>query len=163
MGNSLEKRFWAKVDKNGPVMAHMGTPCWVWRGTATLRGYGQIRSPGRRWMTHRLSYLWHYGELPEGKVVDHRCHRPCCVNPEHLRLVTQKENMENRSGPQRGSASGARGVSWQEARQKWLVRVYSDGKSHFGGRFASLADAEVAAVTLRNKLYTHNDIDRVVV
>lgn len=164
VGKSLEERFWAKVNKDGPLMTHMDTACWLWtgatNGTRPGMGHGSIFGQGRKWYVHRLSYLWHYGELPKGMEVEHRCHQPPCVNPQHLRLTTRKQNMENRSGPQSNTTSGVLGVSWDSSRRKWAVEVVSAGEKYWGGRFNDLASARTAAVALRNKLYTHNELDR---
>ncbi len=80
--------------------------CWEWRGTLTTRKYGRIKHPGgRAALAHRVSYELVYGPIPDGLVLDHRCHTEdttcpggddCmhrrCVNPHHLDVVTQGEN-----------------------------------------------------------------------
>ena len=92
-------RFWAKVDKDGPVpvhMPHLG-PCWVWIGTAQSRWYGHFAVDGRYRYTHRLSYTMHYGEIPAGLIVCHACDNPSCVRPDHLFLGTHSDNAWDRS------------------------------------------------------------------
>lgn len=66
--------------------------------------YGKIagpRTPAGRvfWSSHRLSWFLKYGDIPPGMLVDHKCHNTLCVNPSHLRLVTPKQNSENREVP----------------------------------------------------------------
>lgn len=80
-----QARFWAKVEK---------TPtCWNWTGS-NIEGYGQFYNEGVNWLAHRLSYALHMGNLPaKGMVTDHLCRNRCCVNPEHLEIVTNKENV----------------------------------------------------------------------
>jgi len=80
--------------------------CWEWRGTLTRTNYGRIKRPGGAIaLAHRVAYELTYGPVPDGFVLDHRCHTEdltcpggddCrhrrCVNPHHLDVVTQREN-----------------------------------------------------------------------
>jgi hypothetical protein len=92
-GRTLAERFWLKVDKRGP------DECWMWLGSLHEDGYGQIWMDGRTQRAHRASLRVHGLEPPpyDGGtarcyVVDHACSKPGCVNPRHLRIVTQEEN-----------------------------------------------------------------------
>ena len=82
-------RFWEKVN--------FGPSCWEW--TASLvSGYGGIRHGGTGSKTlyaHRLSWEWHYGPIPDGLCVLHRCDNRLCVCPEHLFLGTRSDNMKD--------------------------------------------------------------------
>lgn len=92
-----ENRFWEKVDKRSPE------ECWDWRGADDQHGYGQIRIAGRLVKAHRFSYEIHFGPIPPGKQVLHRCDRPPCCNPAHLFLGTAKENIADMWVKGRGS------------------------------------------------------------
>lgn len=98
----LVERFWAKVDKNGPLpkYAPFLGPCWLWMAS-TPNGYGQIAAgngaPPIR--AHRLSYELHNGPIPEGLVLDHLCQVTRCVNPSHLEPVSLGENFKRRVKP----------------------------------------------------------------
>lgn len=94
---TLQDRFWAKVNKRGP-MSSLGTRCWVWTGSTSDFGHGQIRNgprPGVLLRAHRLSYEWAYGSVPDGLLVLHRCDNPPCVRPSHLECGDQKKNMSD--------------------------------------------------------------------
>lgn len=94
------ERFWAKVDRNGPVpesAPHLG-PCWVWTGRLHL-GYGTFSAQSRHYRAHRFSYELHVGPIPDGLVLDHLCRAKHCVNPSHLEAVTQAENLRRGSSP----------------------------------------------------------------
>jgi hypothetical protein len=81
----VEPRFWAKVNKT--------ETCWLWTGAKDARrGYGSISVNGRSVGVHRVSYEMHKGPIPDGLEIDHLCRVRSCVNPDHLRAVTQREN-----------------------------------------------------------------------
>ncbi|UCS82790.1 homing endonuclease [Yersinia phage vB_YenP_Rambo] len=72
------------------------TGCWEFTGCKTKSGYGRIRVKGVHWMAHRYALSEHLGRpIAEGMVVMHLCDNPSCVNPEHLKEGTQKDNMED--------------------------------------------------------------------
>ena len=70
--------------------------CWLWLGSVNAYGYGRIRrGNGRYTSPHRRLYELLRGEIGEGLYVCHRCDVPLCVNPDHLFLGTQTENMRD--------------------------------------------------------------------
>lgn len=68
--------------------------CWLWPGD-TLKGYGRVSYIGTRQAAHRVSWLIHRGLIPEGLFVCHKCDVKLCVNPDHLFLGTQVDNMQD--------------------------------------------------------------------
>lgn len=150
--NTPEERFWSKVSKSTP------DSCWEWVGSKS-NGYGQVRIGGRLRFAHRVSWELANGPIPDGLVIDHRCVNPACVNPRHLRVVTVSQNGQHRTGSQKNSASGVRGVSWKKRRKVWLVQVQLNGRNHFGGHYFTIDEADAAARALRAKLHTHDDHD----
>jgi hypothetical protein len=93
---TTEERFWAKVDRNGPIPAHrpeLGS-CWVWTAGKS-RGYGLFHGFERPWRAHRLSYLLCVGNIPAGLLVLHRCDNPSCVRPDHLFVGTDGVNIRD--------------------------------------------------------------------
>lgn len=149
---TFTERFWAKVNKGAPG------GCWEWTA-ATSEGYGHIGVDGRVRYAHRVSWELVNGPVPDGMVIDHRCSNPSCVNPEHLRAVTQSQNMQHLTGPSRNNTSGVRGVSWSAGRSAWLVQVKLRGRRYHGGYHSTLEAAERAVKALRARLHTHDDHD----
>lgn len=81
--------FWQKVGKAG------ANGCWVWLGSKTKHGYGQFGGRKLGGRTHRLSWGIFNGPIPPGLSVLHRCDVRNCVNPDHLFLGTQSDNMKD--------------------------------------------------------------------
>lgn len=69
--------------------------CWIWNGYTRPGRYGLIKVYGKMISAHRFSYLLHFGPLPEGDEVMHRCDTPACVNPCHLLRGSHLENMRD--------------------------------------------------------------------
>lgn len=66
--------------------------CWEWYGNKIHIGYGVFGLNYRHMLAHRVSYELFREKIPNGLVIDHLCRNRCCVNPDHLEVVTQQEN-----------------------------------------------------------------------
>lgn len=93
-------RFWAKVNKTDT--------CWLWTASTRHKGYGAFayRLDGRMVndRAHRFSYQLHVGPIPAGMFVLHSCDVPACVNPAHLFLGTNTDNVRDMMAKGRGNA-----------------------------------------------------------
>lgn len=135
--------------------------CWVWNGTIQQHGYGTLTHEGKRIYAHRASYEVANGPIPTGRRIDHICHNESCIKPDHLRVATVKQNAENFGGLMTSNNSGYRGVYRHTQTGRWSVQVTHNGRRYSGGLHADIEDANAAAIALRTKLHTHNDLDRV--
>ena len=100
MHRTLAERFWEKVGIRSP------DECWEWAGYCDNNGYGRIGEGGKRGrilIASRLSWELHNGPIPDGLWVLHRCDNPSCVNPGHLFLGTQRDNVLDMYAKGRGN------------------------------------------------------------
>lgn len=89
------RNFWRKIDKKKE------DECWIWKGAKsnqslyTLKYYGFFKFNGITISAHRASYIMYNGNVPEGVSVLHKCDNGLCVNPHHLFLGTQEDNVKD--------------------------------------------------------------------
>lgn len=103
-------RFWSKVNKDGPIIRIELGKCWVWTSGKFKSGYGQFQI-GIPVRVHRVAYAISVAPIPDGMSVLHKCDNKICVNPEHLFLGTQQDNMADKVSKGRqssGEKSGSR-------------------------------------------------------
>lgn len=82
------ERFWTKVDKRS------NHECWEWQSCKNKADYGRFSFRNKSILAHRFMWLIIYGKMPKKHVL-HKCDNPCCVNPVHLFLGTNTDNMRD--------------------------------------------------------------------
>lgn len=121
--------------------------CVIWMKSCNDGGYGQVKINGRLQRTHRVSWELSFGLIPKGMNVLHRCDTRCCVNPNHLFLGTQKDNMVDASTKKRIKMPCQKGSLHSRAKlsetdilniredkrdNKTIAASYAISKSHVG-------------------------------
>lgn len=135
---SPETRFWVSVDKSGGPDA-----CWPWTKGRRRGGYGQIYVNGKAVSANRFSYELHYGLIPNGMIVLHKCDNPPCCNPAHLQLGTYAENsadMVAKDRQAKGERHGSR--TCPGAVKKAIPR----GERHSNAKLTATSAKEITAV-----------------
>lgn len=85
LAGTMKQRFLDKTLYTGD--------CIVWIGGLTSNGYGKFKYKKRDYRAHRVAWELENGQIPPTLVIDHLCRNSICVNPAHLRAVTQRENI----------------------------------------------------------------------
>jgi len=94
--------FWDRVNRTAT--------CWLWTGPLKEGRYGSFYFKGKGDRAHRVSWIIAWGDIPKGICVLHKCDNTLCVNPEHLFLGTQLDNIKDRDNKGRCNP----GVSFQK-------------------------------------------------
>lgn len=92
--------FWSHVDIKGEG------ECWEWMASCYSFGYGQVGVNHKTYSAHRFSWMITNGEIPERLCILHHCDNPQCVNPNHLFIGTNQDNVTDREKKGRGKIKG---------------------------------------------------------
>lgn len=133
--------------------------CWLWTGTGSCTNgdYGTFWLGGRMQRAHRVSWEMNFGPIPTDKVVCHRCDTPRCVNPDHLFLGSQQDNIADMKAkgraqrvPKPGETNNAAKLT--EANVIEIRRLDIEGvtRSAMAERFG-LSESQVRRIILRQR------------
>lgn len=144
--NELEL-FWSRVDKGS------ADECWIWNFTV-VNGYGMFWSPSCKFSfrSHRVAYRT-LEEIPDGKVVAHRCDNPTCVNPAHLFLTDQLGNMKDRTAKCRTNIPIGESNHQHKLSNRQVLEIRRDCKLP-----TSKSNTEVFAIKYGVSIHTIEDI-----
>lgn len=126
------KSFWNKVAKLDK--------CWEWQACLNEAGYGMIGVGDKKVeRAHRFSYRLHIGEIPNGMFVCHKCDNRKCVNPEHLFLGTNSDNVKDMFDKKRNKKPPSMGG--------WNICIYDNKIIEMLGKIADTKIAIIAGVS----------------
>lgn len=150
----MSQRFWNKVEKT--------KTCWLWIGAKIGSKYGVIKVNQKNILAHRFSWELHRGEIPEGEgfhgiCVLHSCDNRNCVNPKHLFLGTQKDNMIDKVKKKRQAKGNKIRNSKLSKKDVQLIRkLYFDDRTYqriLGEKFG-VSQMQISNI-VRNKHWKH--------
>ena len=148
-GKTVKERF--------DIYSLPGPGCWQWLGYKDNNGYGRLNVKGKPMLASRVSYLLHYGEVPEGHYVCHKCDNPSCVNPEHLFAGTQADNVADMHNKGRDRKRGMPGSKHHASKlNDTAVKEIrqSDAPDSFFAKKFGVSRATIHAVR-KGKTWTH--------
>ena len=124
------------------------TGCWEWQKAKDKDGYGQITIFRKSIKAHRFSYMQHNGMIPKSWMVCHKCHNPKCINPKHLFVGTNSDNMLHSSIDKRLNCNHQLGEKnpYNKLKEATVKRVYQLSKEEKTSKYIS----EITSVPMSN-------------
>lgn len=114
-------RIFANVEIRGE------TECWPWLGQDSGKGrgggYPRMTLEGQTVAVHRVLYTHFHGYVPSKKQIDHTCENRACLNPDHLELVTHKQNQKRKSGRRPKASAGLASSIGQQIDLEELIKL----------------------------------------
>lgn len=152
MQGEIFERFMAKVSPES------NSGCWLWKGAISSTGYGHCVVDGRLVKVHRLAYELFKGPIKllngsdcRGTCVIHSCDNPICVNPDHLRLGTHRDNMDDKRERNRFVSNPLYGEDHQNAKLKAAEVVVIRRRAAIGDSHCQMAkEYGVTQATVRD-------------
>jgi len=124
-------------------------------GSVNSRGYHEIKINGKRYLSHRLAFLYENGRFPKNEV-DHIDHDKLNNKFSNLREVEKLENARNQK-LHKSNSSGICGVRFRKSRNRWIAEIHINSKTQHIGSFTSKEDAVKARKEIEQKLNYHKN------
>lgn len=126
-----KERFWKNVDVRN------NNECWNWNALRNPEGYGRFGLQYKNWRAHRLSWmLANNKEIPEGMCILHKCDNPSCVNPAHLWLGTDNDNVQDAYNKGRKNDRGENSARSKLTREQVVIikKAKAEAKFKYGDK-----------------------------
>lgn len=145
-------RFWSKVH----ITANPND-CWEWQASFRGKGYGSFTLQGKSEQAHRIAYDITYGDLRPELSVLHTCDNPHCVNPIHLKMGTNQDNVDDReqkgrNNPPRGEANGFHKLTRMQVDEIRIRYITENIPQHKLAREYGVSQAAISKI-VRNELW----------
>jgi hypothetical protein len=147
---NTEDDFWRRVS------IVTDDECWIWLGKPKMNGYGDMVLNGKHELVHRISWILHFGDIPNNLWVLHHCDNKLCVNPKHLFLGTIIDNDIDRHNKGREAKGESHGMSkFTNADVLMIRKLRGDGYTlaEIGNMFGS-NKGQISKICL-HRLWTH--------
>jgi len=151
---TIKERLMAKV-KITPY-------CWEWTACLNMGGYGTIRKGGTMSLAHRVIWELAHGPIPEGMFILHHCDNRKCVNPEHLFIGTQTDNMRDmykkgREPKKDAENNGNSKLTWKDV---YLIRsIYPALSTYKLGKQFGVSNVAIHQI-VKNKIWKSNSKEK---
>lgn len=135
---------------------HSPDGCWLWVGATSDRGYGHLKVGDKYISAHRYSYMIHKGEIGNMNVC-HACDVRLCVNPDHLFLGTQKNNIDDMIKKGRGRIGQQRANNKLSPDQVIAIRQEYEPRINSFAKLARRNKISIGTVQaiIENKTWKH--------
>jgi hypothetical protein len=166
---ACKARLWF-TEQSGGLGEHAAIECREWQGPRNRAGYGIAKFKGRTYAAHRLCWLLFKSDIPPELVVCHHCDNPACVEPHHLFLATNQDNIWDavRKGRYGINSKRKRRISFKQVlAYRRMVRLFKTSATEVARVRAERAGLSVpglyAAIVghtygyLPNAVYRHDD------
>ena len=122
------------------ILIDINTKCWNWQGFCFKRApgvlsYGQFNLNGKTLKAHRVSYEIFSGKIKNGLKCLHKCDNPSCVNPAHLFLGTDADNVRDKIAKGRQCKGETHGMSILSLKDIYFIRASTDSQTKLGKQF----------------------------
>jgi len=127
MNKNLPQKDWDRFRKNLKAEGD----CLIWQGRTDKDGYGTFYFYRKNRRAHRVAYYAAFGDIPKGMVINHTCRNRACQNPQHLQIVTVRENC----------LKDSKSVGYINSQKTHCKRGHRFDRVYGGQRYCSICEA----------------------